>query len=111
MYKVRATYLPRSDMVFDVEYYFRVHVPLAKAQTAGRVNILRIDVETDAALLFNPEGKRAPCVFSVYFDTEQDVEQFRDFLGSEQVEPLRDDVANYTNCELEWTVSKVNDVR
>jgi len=110
MFKVRATYLPRPDMVFDVEYYFRVHVPLAKLQTANRVNIRRIDVETGATSLLDTGQKGSPCVFSVYFDSEADVEQFRRFLRSEQVEPLRDDVANYTNCELEWTVSRVHEV-
>ena len=111
MYKVRATYLPRPDMTFDLEYYFRVHVPLAGSQTAGKLNIRRIDVETGATSLLDPGQKGTPCVFCVYFDTEADVERFRKFLRSEQVEPLRDDVPNYTNCELEWTVAKVHEVR
>lgn len=110
MYKVRATYLPRADMTFDIEYYFRVHVPLSVSQTAGKLNILKIDVETDAALLLDASSKRTPCVFSVYFESAADVEQFRRFLTSDAVAPMRDDVSNYTNCDLEWTVTKVHEV-
>ena len=29
MYKIRATYLPKPGMRFDLDYYFRVHVPMA----------------------------------------------------------------------------------
>ena len=97
-------------MTFDLEHYFRVHVPLSITQTAGKLNILKIDVESDATLLLEPSSKRTPCVFSVYFETEADVDQFRRFLTSDDVAPMREDVANYTNCDLEWTVSKVHEV-
>ncbi len=110
MFKVRATYLPREGMKFDHEYYFRVHVPLAQAQAEGHVNIRKIDVETHAELLLEPERKRAPCVFSVYFDTREDLEAFRRFLVSPHTQPMRDDVSKYTNCELEWTVCEVTEV-
>lgn len=110
MFKVRATYLPRSDMRFDLDHYFRVHVPLAKAQADGRVNVRKIDVETGATLLLDPEVQRAPCVFSIYFDTAEDVEAFRRFLLSPATAPMREDVPKYTNCELEWTVCEVTDV-
>jgi hypothetical protein len=110
MYKVRATYLWRPGMVFDLDYYFRVHVPLAQAQTRGRVNIRRIEVESETTLLLDRGVTRSPCAFSMYFDTAEDVARYLAFFRSDGVAPLRDDVPNYTNCELEWTVSKVHDV-
>lgn len=110
MYKVRATYLPRDGMVFDLDYYFRVHVPLAQTQTAGRVDIRRIEVESGARRLLDPGTPGPPCVFSMYFDTEEDVARFLAFFRGPHVGPLRDDVHNYTNCELEWTVAKVHEV-
>jgi len=110
MYKVRATYLPRDDMEFDLDYYFRVHVPLAQATSAGKLDIVKMDVETDATVLLSPESRETPCVLSLYFETAEDVEVFRRFLSSDQVDSLRDDVAQYTNCELQWTVAKLHEV-
>ena len=109
MYKVRATYLPKEDMTFDLDYYFRVHVPLAQKQGAGRINIVKIDVESDTELLMAPGVKRTPCVFSIYFNDEEDVNAFRAFMASDAVKPMREDVANYTNCEIEWTVCEVTE--
>lgn len=110
MFKVRATYLPRADMHFDLEYYLRVHVPLAKAQGRGRLDIRRIEVEAGAVLLDDPSARRAPCVFCLYFDTARDVEAFRQFMSGPHVEPMRADVPRYTNCELEWTVCEVHEL-
>lgn len=109
-YKIRATYLPRPDMTFDMAYYLREHVALARRQTAGRVPIRRMDVEMGTALLMGSGPAQTPCVFSVYLDTLEDVETFRRFLQSDAVEPLRRDVAQYTDCDLEWTVCEVRDV-
>jgi uncharacterized protein (TIGR02118 family) len=110
MYKVRATYLPRKDMRFDMDYYLREHVPLAKARTAGKLNISRIEVEAGATLLMEPGERCSPCVFCLYFASREDVEAFRHFLNSTDTELLRQDVPRYTNCELEWTVCEVNEV-
>ena len=57
MYRVRATYLPRDDMQFDYEYYFREHVALAQKQTSGKLNIVKIEVETEEELLFESGGQ------------------------------------------------------
>lgn len=110
MYKIRATYLPRADMTFDMTYYLREHVALARKQTAGRVAIRRMEVEMDTTPLPGTGPAQSPCVFSVYLDTRADVEAFRRFLQSDAVEPLREDVARYTNCELEWTLCEVREV-
>jgi hypothetical protein len=110
MYKVRATYLPREGTWFDMDYYLREHVPLARAQTEGRLNIARIEVEAGTSLLMEPAEARSPCVFSLYFASPEDVEAFRRFLTSADTEPLRRDVPRYTNCELEWTVCEVIEV-
>ena len=110
MFKVRATYLPRADMRFDMDYYLREHVRLAGQQTAGKLGISRIEIEMDTRLLMESGVQRAPCVFCLYFASEKDVEAFRRFLVSADTEPLRADVARYTNCELEWTVCEVKEV-
>ena len=110
MYKIRATYLPRAEMRFDLEYYHRVHVPLARATTAGRFNIRAMDVESDAVMLTDATVKRAPCVLSLSFDSLDDVDGFRRLLLSNDVEALRADVPRYTNCDLEWTLSEVREV-
>lgn len=97
-------------MEFDFEYYFRVHVPLAKSQATGKLDILRIEVETRSELLMDPGVKGTPCVFCVYFKSREDVDTFRNFMMSAAVQPMRDDVAKYTNCELEWSVCEVREV-
>ncbi len=110
MYKVRATYLPHAGMHFDHAYYFREHVALAGRQTAGRVNIRRIEVESDERLLLDGGTLRAPLTFCAYLDSLADVEGFRRFLTADPaVEPLRDDVPNYTDCELVWSVCEVRE--
>ena len=110
MYTVRATYLPRDDMKFDFDYYFREHVKLAKQQTAGKIDFKRIEIESDAEVLQEPGAKRSPCVFVVYLETLEEVDRFRRFFESPDVIPLAEDVPNYTNCELEWTVARVHAV-
>jgi len=110
LYKVKATYLPRDSMEFDFEYYFRKHVPLAKSQADAGLNILGIDVESKAELLMQPGVKSSPCIFSIYLEHKRDVDVFREFMASEAVAPMREDVVNYTNCELEWTVCEVTEV-
>ena len=109
MYKVRATYLRDAQSWFDLDYYFREHVPLAQRSTAGKLNIHRIEVETDETLLLEPATQRSPCVFCLYFETLEDVEAFRRFLQGPDTDALREDVAHYTNCALEWTVCEVKD--
>ena len=110
MYKVRATYLPRPDMQFDLEYYFRVHVPLAKEQAAGRLNIVKLEVETGCTALMDPTEELSPCVFCIYFKDHEDVETFRRFMAGPGTDPMRADVPRYTNCELEWSVCEVREV-
>jgi len=110
MFRIRATYLPRKDMVFDLDHYFREHIPLARKITAGKVNIRRMGVELNAALLLEDGVTATPCVLCVDVDSMEDVAAFRRLLQSDDVEPLRKDVPRYTNCTLEWTVSEIRDV-
>jgi hypothetical protein len=110
MYKVRATYLPRPGMTFNLDYYFRVHVPLAQQQAAGRLNIVKLEIESGATALMNPDQALAPCVFCIYFKGLEDVETFRRFMAGPGTDPMRADVPRYTNCELEWSVCEVREV-
>jgi hypothetical protein len=110
MYKVRATYVPRDGMRFDLDYYFRVHVPLARRQAAGKLRILKIEVETGAVPLMQPDARLSPCVFCIYLRDRDDVEAFRRFLTSADTDPMRRDVPAYTNCDLEWAVCEVHEV-
>ncbi len=110
MYRIRATYLPREDMQFDLDHYFRVHIPLARKITAGKLNIRRMGVESNGGLLLEEGGIGAPCVLCIDVDSMEDVAAFRRLLQSEDVEPLRQDVPRYTNCALEWTVSEIRDL-
>ncbi len=110
MYTVRATYLPREDMEFDLDYYFREHVKLAKTQTEGKINFAKIEVETEAEVLQEPGAKRSPCVFVVHLETLEEVEKMRHFFETPDVLPLAEDVAKYTNCDIEWTVAKLHEV-
>ena len=110
MYKIKATYLPREDMTFDLDYYFRVHVPMAASKIDPGIAVLKVEVESKAESLLEPGAKATPCVFAVYLPDRKDVDRFRALLQSDAVNPLREDVPKYTNCELEWTVSEVTEV-
>ena len=109
MFKIRATYLPRQDMVFDLDYYFRVHVPLAAAHLDPGIAVQKIEVESDAEFLLEPGRKATPCAFTVYLPDRKTVDRFREFLQSDGVAPMKADVPKYTNCELEWTVCEVTE--
>lgn len=109
MYRISATYLPCEDMHFDREYYERHHVPLARRQLDGRVEVLAIRVEYGQVSLFDPRATTSPCIFSIVVDGERDVEDFRRFMQSEHVEPLKADVAEYTNCEIAWNVGEIRE--
>lgn len=110
MYKIKATYLPRDGMVFDLDYYFRVHVPLAGAHMDPGIAVHKIEVESNAESLLEPGNKATPCVFAVYLSEKKYVDRFRAFLQTDGVAPMREDVPKYTNCEIEWTVCEVTDV-
>jgi hypothetical protein len=96
-------------MRFDLEYYFRVHVPLARRHAPQTPEILKIEVESGTTLLLDGDRRLAPCVFCLYFRDRADVEAFRRFLTGPGTEAMRRDVPNYTNCELEWSVCEVRD--
>lgn len=106
MYCIRATYLPREDMFFDEEHYERHHIPLTKSLLAGRVNYVRIGAEFNVTLQLDSTVIRSPCVFHLYVASADEVEAFRRFRLSPDVQPLRDDLPRYTNCKNEWTVSR-----
>ena len=107
MYKIRAIYLPCESMEFDRNYYLDKHIALAHKQLAGKVQAKKIDVEFNVVSLFNQELVKSPCVFNLYVETANDVAAFQAFMQSEAVQVLKEDVAKYTNCELEWTVSEL----
>ena len=107
MYAIRATYISRDDMHFDQDYYIKNHIPLAQKQLAGRVRYLMMHAEFDMRVLMDGDELRSPCVFVLYVQTMDDVEAFREFRRGPEVLPLRDDIAKYTNCDVEWTVAKV----
>ena len=107
MYAIRATYIPREDMHFDTEYYADNHIPLAQRLLAGRVRFLQMHAEFDMRVLMNGNALRSPCVFVVHVESKKDVEKFVAFRSGDDVKPLADDVKNYTNCDMEWTVAKI----
>ena len=107
MYAIRATYIPREDMHFDRGYYVKNHIPLAKRLIDGRVNYLQIHAEFDMCGLMQGDELQSPCVMNLLVETEEDVNNFRAFMASEDVVPLGEDVRNYTNCDVEWTVAEV----
>lgn len=108
MYCIRATYIPQDDMWFDREHYASVHVPLARAQLeAANVQFVRLEAEFDQVLLDDQSSATTPCIFSLYVDTWEDVEDFQAFRQGPYVEPLREDLPKYTNCKNVWTVVEV----
>lgn len=107
MYRIKATYLPCESMEFDRDYYLDKHVALAHKQLAGRVQAKKIDVEFNVTSLFDQELVKSPCVFNLYVETSDDVAAFQTFMQSEAADVLKEDVAKYTNCEIEWTVSEL----
>ncbi len=109
MYKIRAVYLAKENYHFDQDYYVSGHLPLAKKQLEGKVRIKRIDVERNVKPLAAGDGLISPCTVSIYIQTEADLADFLRWLESPDAAPLNDDQANYTNCDIEWTIAEMEE--
>lgn len=108
MFRVSATYFPQDDMFFDADHYENVHIPLAAHQMKKAGVVYEgIEVVFDEKLIEGDNATVSPCVFSVYFNSLNEVKKFQAFRNSPDVEPLRDDLPKYTNCSNRWTVSRV----
>lgn len=107
MYRIRATYLPCESMEFNRDYYLDKHIALAHKQLAGKVQAKKIDVEFNVVSLINQELVKSPCVLNLYVETSDDVAAFQAFIQSKAADVLKEDIAMYTNCEVEWTVSEL----
>lgn len=114
MYRISAIYKAGTGTRFDKEYYLSHHVPLAFQQLNGRVNIRRVEVEWDLSEVdwstqTKPDEEKiiSPCRFSVLVDTEEDLQDFFEFMRSPARDPVHGDVQNYTDCEMSWVVSEV----
>ena len=109
MYKIRAVYLAKENYHFDQEYYVSGHLALAKKQLEGKVRIKRIDVERNVKPLVGSDEIVAPCAASIYLETEQDLNEFLQWMETPDAVPLYEDHANYTNCDYEWTVAEMEE--
>ncbi len=94
-------------MRFDSEYYAGNHIPLAQKLLAGHVRFLQMHAEFDVRVLMNGNELRSPGVFVLHVETQEEVDKFVAFRSGDAVKPLADDVKNYTNCDMEWTVAKI----
>lgn len=109
MYKIRAIYIAHNGCHFDKNYYTTGHLPLAEKQITGRVKIERIDVEWDIKSMINNE-MIAPCAVCIYLATAQDLQGFLKWVQSEDALPVIEDAKNYTDCEIEWSVSRMDEL-
>ena len=107
MYVIRATYIPREDMHFDRDYYVKNHLSLARKLLVGRIEYLDMYAEFDVRDLMQGDKVQSPCVMNLLLETEDDVKKFGAFMTSEDVIPLAEDAANYTNCDVKWTIAEV----
>lgn len=110
MYKIRAAYLSGKNTYFDKRYYLDKHVPLANKHLDGKFPVEKIDLEWDVALLPEKGALKSHCVFNLYVRSIEEVKAFRNFFQSDASTPIKEDVVNYTNCTMEWTVSELMDV-
>lgn len=94
-------------MYFDQGYYSSKHAELARQLMAGKVNYIKMQVEFDMVLLVDEEKIISPCIFVLYVNSRQDVEEFINFRKSDAAKELKNDMQNYTNCAVEWSVAKV----
>jgi uncharacterized protein (TIGR02118 family) len=111
MYKISAAYLAGENAHFDFDYYFRVHVPLAEKQMRlGNVPYVKREVARNGQDLFDPAMPGPVLVLSYYLESKGDVDAFRAFSNTSLVQPLFEDVPNYTNCKLVWSIAEVEEL-
>lgn len=109
MYKVRAIYWAKENYHFDQAYYVNGHLPLARKQLEGKVRIKRIDVEREVKPLMGSDAVISPCTVSIYLETEQDLQDFLQWIQTPDALPLNEDHGNYTDCDYEWTVAEMEE--
>ena len=49
----------------------------------------------------------SPCTVSIYLETEQDLQDFLQWIQTPDALPLNEDHGNYTDCDYEWTVAEM----
>jgi hypothetical protein len=107
MYQIRAVYPAHDGHHFDQDYFRTGHLPLAEKQITGRVKVDRIEVEWDVKALFTQE-LISPCAVTIYLTAEQDLQDFLHWLQSADALPVIEDAKNYTDCAVEWSISRVD---
>ena len=111
MYKVSAIYHSGDDTFFDLEHYFNVHVPLALKQMAlGNLKFIKREIVQNVKDMFDPSKTGPVFIISYILESKQDVEEFVAFMKTDLIQPLIEDVPKYTNCEVEWTISEVEEL-
>jgi len=108
MYKVVAIYKSHDGCKFDYDHYWSTHVPLAtKQMKAGNVPFSRREVETEFKGFLDPSTPVPMLTCTYYVDSEAEIDNFRQFMMTDLVQPLIEDAQKYTDCEIDWVVSKV----
>ncbi len=110
MFKVSAAYLAVENTFFNFDHYFDKHIPLAEQlMRQGKVPFIRREVAGNCRDFLNPEVPGPVLVLSYYLESKKDLDAFSAFMKTPLVQPLIDDVANYTNCKLVWTAAEVEE--
>ena len=104
MFRIRASYAPAPGERLDFAHYHAVHVPLARRQMAGRVNVLNVEVEERPRPLFDDDAGGPALTLLIDVASAADVEAFKAFVVSDAARPLHADIPNYTDCVPAWTV-------
>ena len=73
----------------------------------GKVGFVKREVERDIRGFLDPATTVPKLVCTYYVESEEDVKVFADFMGTSLVEPLIEDAAKYTDCEIDWIISRV----
>lgn len=106
-YLIEAIYRQSEGIWFDQDHYRKVHIPLVEKTLKGRVAYSDMYARFDVRPLDDPSGMISACIFNMHLADAAALKDFQEFFGTEDMQPLVDDVPKYTNAEPEWSISYV----
>ena len=105
MIKVSIVFPNKPGCRFDLDYYRRVHLPLAMKWLVPPAKSVTVDIGVSGATPDQPPPFRAVTAF-----TCESVQDFRDAFMPHAAE-LRFDISNYTDIEPIIQISQASELR
>lgn len=107
MHCAKIIYPKQPGTFFDFDHYFAVHLPLALQAIKPYAKVLKVEVDKGEGGMTGADDLPYHCICSVYFADAEGPAGFRRlFATPADGQAVAEDIANYTNTEVEFQFSE-----